>query len=142
MAQNGVADAVQSEVVQNGVKEKVEETDKGDDDKKNVVVAADDDEEETKEDDENKKYDKSKSFFDGLQTETKKSKPKQDMQTQKDVDTKTFGSVAATYKSRHINRAQNRGYGQQNRGYNRGYGQQQRYYNRENYTTNKWVRRG
>merc|ERR1712154_328091 len=142
-------------------------------------VVADGDDEETKaadddskdksvNKDENKKYDAAKSFFDGLQTETKKSKPRQDMQTQKDVDTKTFGSVAATYKSRHINRAQNRGYGQQNRGYNGGYGQQQRYYNRENnrnyydrprpqrydrsqqqqyqtqqnYTTNKWVRRG
>jgi len=145
-------------------------------DKKPQETTKENNEEETKQEEvaenvakvEDKKYDKNKSFFDGLQTETKKSKPKQDMQTQKDVDTKTFGSVAATYKSRHINRAQNRGYGQQNRGYNRGYGQQQRYYNRENnrnyydrprpqrydrsqqqqyqtqqnYTTNKWVRRG
>lgn len=154
--QNGVADAVQSEVVQNGVKEKVEETDKGDDDKKNVVVAADDDEEETKEDDENKKYDKSKSFFDGLQTETKKSKPKQDMQTQKDVDSETFGSVAATYKSRHINRQnQGRYNGQRNYGQNRRYNQNrqrsnqqynrpqnQQYQQRQqnnSYSTNKWV---
>lgn len=107
------------------------------------------DEEETKVD-EDKKYDKTKSFFDGLQTETKKSKPKQDMQTQKDVDTATFGSVAQTYKSRHIN-PQQRGrqnYYQQNRGQG-GYQQnrrtapqQQRYaQNRtpQNYGQNRWV---
>ena len=79
------------------------------------------------------------------------------MQTQKDVDTKTFGSVAATYKSRHINRqTQNRGnrnYNQQNQNqnrYNRNYNQQRynnnyntNYQNRNqgNYTTNKWVPR-
>merc|ERR1719319_2078844 len=82
-------------------------------------------------------YDASKSFFDGLETETKRSKPRQDMQTQKDVDTSTFGSVAQSYKSRHINRPNqrngNRGYGRQRQqqgysGYNQGYGQQRRGY--------------
>jgi len=63
------------------------------------------DEEDTKENGaESNKYDRNKSFFDGLATETKKSKPRPDLQTQKEVDTSTFGSVAATYKSRHINR--------------------------------------
>lgn len=69
-------------------------------------------------------YDASKSFFDGLETETKRSKPRQDMQTQKDVDTSTFGSVAQSYKSRHINRPNQRGprgYGRQ-RGYGGGGG--------------------
>eukprot|EP01083_Nonionella_stella_P030734 84214_1 len=121
------------------------------------------DEEETKREDEedvNKKYDKNKSFFDDLRTETKRSKPKQDLATQKEVDTTTFGSVAATYKSRHINRQnqgrynQNRNY-QQNRRYQQNYqryGQQhygQQNYGQQNrqrysqqqpqYTTNKWV---
>jgi len=83
-------------------------------------------EEDTKEDggDNSNKYDRNKSFFDGLSTETKKSKPRQNLQTQKDIDTSTFGSVAATYKSRHINRSNNRrqqgGYQQRNNGY--GYG--------------------
>merc|ERR1712078_595677 len=54
-------------------------------------------------------YDASKSFFDGLETETKRSKPRTDMQTQKDVDTGTCGSVAQSYKSRHINRPNQRG---------------------------------
>jgi len=86
------------------------------------VDAADDgkkDEEDTKENGkESQKYDRNKSFFDGLATETKKSKPRPDLHTQKDVDTSTFGSVAATYKSRHINRGNNRrqggNYGQRN----------------------------
>ena len=105
--------------------------------------------EETKEEND-KKYDKAKSFFDGLKTETKKSKPKQDMQTQKDTDTKTFGSVAATYKSRHINRQNQRGnrnYYNQNRGYNNNQNRGYNNYNNQNrqqqgnYTTNKWVPR-
>jgi len=152
----------ENEAIGNGTEKVVEqdkatETDKGDaadDDKKKETK--EDDEEETKEDDDNKKYDKAKSFFDGLQTETKKSKPKQDMQTQKDVDTSTFGSVAATYKSRHINR-QNQGRGNKNYGQNRRYNQNQ-YQNRQrsyqqynrpynqrqqqqqnSYSTNKWV---
>ena len=177
--QNGVpvvAVNANIDTVQNGgVDDKDKDKDNkggGDDDKKDAVAAnndkgGDDDEEETKEDDDNKKYDKTKSFFDGLQTETKKSKPKQDMQTQKDVDTSTFGSVAATYKSRHINRQnQGRGYrNNQNRRYNynqnqnydnrqqRSYQQYNRQYNQQyvqrqqqqqqnnynNYNTNKWV---
>jgi len=70
------------------------------------------------------KYDKNKSFFDGLDTETKKSKPRADMQTQKDVDTSTFGSVAATYKSRHITRNKRPGQGRNN--YYQGQGQRMR----------------
>ncbi len=136
----------------------------GDDVDGGAVVA---NEEETKQgdvEDESTKYDKNKSFFDGLETETKKSKPKQDMQTQKDVDTSTFGSVAATYKSRHINRQNQGRYRRNYRNYNQGGGyqqnrnraqQQQRGYNyqnrpqyqrpvaqnNQNYTTSKWVRR-
>merc|ERR1719461_810745 len=64
---------------------------------------------------EKKKYDAAKSFFDGLQTETKKSKPRQDMQTQKEVDTSTFGTIAGQYQSRHMQ--QKRGYRRNN--YNR-----------------------
>jgi len=74
------------------------------------------DEEDTKVSGDNK-YDKNKSFFDGLDTETKKSKPRADMQTQKDVDTSTFGSVAATYKSRHITRNKRPGGGGRNNYY-------------------------
>merc|ERR1712228_222404 len=46
------------------------------------------DSEETKHSDVGNK-DAGKSFFDCLETETKKSKPRQDMQTQKEVDTST-----------------------------------------------------
>merc|ERR1712176_189340 len=70
---------------------------------------------------EKKKYDAAKSFFDGLQTETKKSKPRQDMQTQKEVDTSTFGTIAGQYQSRHMQ--QKRGYRRNN--YNRSRPQQQ-----------------
>lgn len=90
------------------------------------------DEEDTKENgDDSNKYDRNKSFFDGLATETKKSKPRPDLQTQKEVDTSTFGSVAATYKSRHINRNTRRqgGYGGQQRRDNY-YGGGRRYENR------------
>jgi len=91
------------------------------------------DEEDTKVDgDDSNKYDRNKSFFDGLSTETKKSKPRQNLQTQKDIDTSTFGSVAATYKSRHINRSNNRrqgGYQRNNQygGYRGGGGGDRRY---------------
>merc|ERR1712241_522200 len=63
-----------------------EETKQGDDDDDNT-------EEVTTE--KKVKYDASKSFFDGLETETKRSKPRTDLQTQKDVDADTFGSVGA-----------------------------------------------
>jgi len=94
-------------------------------DKKDKEQVADGDDEETKAADdskdksapkeEKKKYDAAKSFFDGLQTETKKSKPRQDMQTQKEVDTSTFGTIAGQYQSRHMQ--QKRGYRRNN--YNR-----------------------
>merc|ERR1712204_68096 len=71
------------------------------------------------------KYDAAKSFFDGLQTETKKSKPRQDMQTQKEVDTSPFGTIAGQYQSRHMQ--QKRGYRRNN--YNRN--------NRNNYNRNR-----
>jgi len=117
--------------------------------------------EDTKADDaESKKYDRNLSFFDGLQTETKKSKPKQDMQTQKDVDSETFGSVAVSYKSRHVNPQQQGQYyrsQQQNRGrayfrpqqqqqqrYSQGYSQRSQSYRQQpqqQYQTSKWVAR-
>ena len=87
---------------------------------------------DTKTDAADNKYDRNKSFFDGLATETKKSKPRTDLQTQKEVDTSTFGSVAATYKSRHINRNQRRqgGYGGQRGSYYQN-GQGRRYESRQ-----------
>merc|ERR1711933_58547 len=119
------------------------------------------DDEETKQSDnkeENKKYDASKSFFDGLETETKKSKPRQDTQTQKEVDTSTFGSVAATYKSRHINKSggyrqgnrnnyyrqnnNNQGYNQNQRRNNRSYNRSQQQTQSNGYGGNRWVKRG
>lgn len=130
-------------------KEKAKEEDnKESEEKKDTKEEAEASEEVTKEkekESEKEHYDASKSFFDGLETETKRSKPRTDMQTQKDVDTSTFGSVAQSYKSRHINRpnqrGQNRGYGRdrQNRGYNNGYqnngyqrrGYQQGYYQQQ-----------
>jgi len=138
---------------------KVESKDKGDDE------AVDD--EETKQgddevsDEKKVKYDASKSFFDGLETETKRSKPRSDLQTQKDVDADTFGSVGATYKSRHI---QNRGRRYQNNQYQNGNNNQYRSYNNSRkqsqyakpkqqqqssqsngyvaYGGNRWVKRG
>ena len=120
------------------------------------------DDEETKQGDdankgENKKYDATKSFFDNLETETKKSKPRQDMQTQKEVDASTFGSVAATYKSRHMQKGGNYRQGNRNRNYNnQSYAQRQQFRSGNNrrqqqqqqqsqsngYGGNRWVKRG
>jgi len=85
--------------------------------------------EENKNADDGHKYDRNVSFFDGLATETKNSKPRSDLQSQKAVDTSTFGSVAATYKSRHITRGSGRSRnGQYGAARNYGAGRRQRAY--------------
>jgi len=140
----GLTSAVDSMALEAGMKEKSKEEDNkekaatGDDgaEKDEAKVGTVDKEEATesggdgKEEKTTSHYDASKSFFDGLETETKRSKPRQDLQTQKDVDTSTFGSVAQSYKSRHINRPGQRG---PNRGYGRQGGQQRGFggYNRQ-----------
>jgi len=97
------------------------------------------------------KYDAAKSFFDGLQTETKKSKPRQDMQTQKEVDTSTFGTIAGQYQSRHMqqkrqyrrNNNRNNYNNQRGNNYNRPRPQQQQQTTQSNGYSggNRWVRK-
>merc|ERR1712157_617536 len=86
-------------------------TDVDDEETKAIDVnnANGDDEEDSKDKSVSKevKYDAAKSFFDGLQTETKKSKPRQDMQTQKEVDTSTFGTIAGNISRVICNKSDN-----------------------------------